>query len=61
LNFNQYNFDASRNSIRGSAFILNKRLDNDGNGTTVFVKPNADPNKTCLKKFDIRSLKNEIK
>jgi hypothetical protein len=53
LNFNQYNFDASRNSIRGSAFILNKRLDNDGNGTTVFVKPNADPNKTCLKKFDI--------
>jgi hypothetical protein len=51
LSFNQYNFNASRNSIRGSAGILNRRLDNDGNGTAVFVKPTAGPIKTCLKKY----------
>ncbi len=43
-------FDLSHISVGGSPGMLKNMFDNNGNGTTVLVKPNAGPINTCLKR-----------
>jgi hypothetical protein len=55
LNFVQNSFDASHISVGGSSGILYRMFDKNGNGTIVFVRPNAGPINICLKYVFIKN------